>query len=55
MGDPENPLTWNDVAKKMDRLAGPVLGHRRASELVEEVERVDRVEDVSIFYKLLVP
>jgi 2-methylcitrate dehydratase PrpD len=36
-GDPENPLTWDEMAAKFQSLAGAVLSSERCSEIINRV------------------
>jgi 2-methylcitrate dehydratase PrpD len=36
-GDPENPLSWDEMAAKFRALAGPVLGAERCSQIIERL------------------
>ena len=39
-GDPENPLTWDELAAKFLALAGPVVGPDRCIEICKRYEAV---------------
>lgn len=52
-GDPENPMTREELQEKFSRLASPVLGASRAAKVVEIVERIEMYEDLSELYALL--
>ncbi len=36
-GDPENPLSWDELAAKFDSLAAPILSAERRSEVIQRV------------------
>jgi 2-methylcitrate dehydratase PrpD len=46
-GDPEKALSWDDVAQKLDRLASPVVGAQRVTEITGLVSQLEDLEDIS--------
>jgi 2-methylcitrate dehydratase PrpD len=52
-GDPEKPLSWDDVAEKFHRLATPVAGTGRAAEIIGLVENLDGLAEVSALCALI--
>ncbi len=46
-GDPENPLSWEELIAKFTSLAGRVLPVSQCDEIVSLVRRVDQLEDIS--------
>jgi len=46
-GDPEKALSWDDVACKLERLAGPVIGAEKVSEIVSLVGELENLDDTS--------
>lgn len=42
-GEPENPMSWEEVVGKYESLAEPVLGERRARTFRERIEDVEQV------------
>ncbi len=52
-GSPENPLTFDEVAKKFMSLAGQVIPKDRAEELVERVGKIEKVKHIGELTALL--
>jgi 2-methylcitrate dehydratase PrpD len=52
-GDPEKPLSWDDVVQKFQRLATPVAGTGRAAEIIALVENLDGLAEISALCALL--
>ena len=52
-GDPEKPLSWDDVVQKFEHLAGPVVGAGKAREVVALVADLDVLRDVSALGALI--
>jgi 2-methylcitrate dehydratase PrpD len=46
-GDPEKPLSWDEVVRKFEHLAAPVVGSGRAQCVLESVAELDTLRDVS--------
>jgi 2-methylcitrate dehydratase PrpD len=46
-GDPEKALSWDDVAQKLQRLAGPVVGAKKVLEITRLVGELEMLEDLS--------
>jgi 2-methylcitrate dehydratase PrpD len=46
-GDPENPLSWDELIAKFTSLASQVLTKSRCDEIVSLVRRVDQLDDIS--------
>ena len=49
-GDPENPLTWDELIHKFKRLISPVFSDKRGAEIigyVREIELANNLEDLS--------
>jgi hypothetical protein len=47
-GDPENPVSMEEVIAKIDVLTGRFLTRERAADLVACVRRVETLPDVSV-------
>lgn len=47
LGDPPNPMTWEDTVAKFMSLATPVYGEEIAEGLVNLIDKLDEVEDFS--------
>jgi len=45
-GEPENPMSWEEISAKFLEWASPVLGHERAKTLVERVSNLDQEKSV---------
>jgi 2-methylcitrate dehydratase PrpD len=45
-GDPENPLSWDELIEKFDGLAAPLLSAGRRSEIVHVVQHLDDKSDL---------
>jgi 2-methylcitrate dehydratase PrpD len=45
-GDPEDPLSDEDLGGKLQELAGPVIGAQAARTLLERIWRLDRADDL---------
>lgn len=54
-GEPENPMTWQEVIAKFTSLAQGSLGQSGAKRVVQAVRGVEQVEDLSKFTALLRP
>ncbi|THB72341.1 MAG: MmgE/PrpD family protein [Desulfobulbaceae bacterium] len=52
-GDPENPLSWEEVIDKFINLAGTVFAQQKCAEIVSTVRKLDQLEDISTLCNLL--
>ncbi|MHC4225522.1 MAG: MmgE/PrpD family protein [Planctomycetota bacterium] len=52
-GDPENPLTWDELIDKFRNLIAPVLFDARQSEIIERVRSLEKEENLNAFSVLL--
>ena len=52
-GDPENPLSWEELISKFKGLAGSVYSEERLDQIVTELRRLEMKKDFSSFSKLL--
>ena len=52
-GAPENPLSDDELARKVESLIAPALGAQRHREIVAAVERLDEAADVAALASLL--
>lgn len=52
-GDPENPLSWDELIEKFKALASEVLHLERCEEIVQLVSRLDDVRDIRELFYLL--
>ena len=54
-GEPENPLTWEDLVAKFQPLARAVLSNTQVEEIIHRVSELERVEDMADLAPLLRP
>jgi len=52
-GDPENPLSWDEIIDKFTVLAAEVLPLSRCEEIVQMVRRIDSLSDIRELFALL--
>ena len=52
-GDPENPLSWDELIAKFRSLAGQVMPESQCDEIVSVVRRVDQLNDITEFVDAL--
>ena len=52
-GDPENPLTWDELIDKFRNLIAPVFFEARQNEIIERVRSLEQEEDLKAFSMLL--
>ena len=52
-GDPENPVTWEEMRKKFNLLSAPVISGRRRQEIVAAVNSLEEMDDVRQLASLL--
>jgi 2-methylcitrate dehydratase PrpD len=52
-GDPENPLTWDELIDKFRNLVSPVFFEARQSKIIERVRSLEKEEDLKAFSTLL--
>ena len=45
-GDPENPLSWEEMKERFHDLTGQSMTRERRLKIIEEVERLDGVKDI---------
>jgi 2-methylcitrate dehydratase PrpD len=48
-GDPENPLTWDELIDKFRNLVGPVFIQARQNEIIERTRSLEKEEDLRAF------
>ena len=51
-GDPENPLTWQELSAKFHSLATGVLAKSRCEQIISSVKEIDSIADVRNIWKL---
>lgn len=52
-GDPENPLSWEEMKERFHDLTGRIMKKERRLKIVEEVERLDGIKDIRKWSSLL--
>ena len=52
-GDPENPITWDEMKEKFYLLSSPVIDPKRQREIIGAVESLDQMNDVRRLAALL--
>jgi len=52
-GDPENPLTWDELINKFKDLVEPIYTEQRAEEIVQATKSLEKEADITSFAKLL--
>ena len=52
-GEPEDPLTNEDIAAKFEEIAGPVLGDERTAEVIKRVLAIDDEASIGDLFALL--
>lgn len=53
-GDPRNPLNDRERLDKFQRLAVPVVGEKRSMQLLDAVNRLERMDDITDLTRLLI-
>ena len=48
-GDPDNPLTWDELIDKFKNLIGPVFIEARRNEIIQRVRSLEKEEDLKAF------
>jgi 2-methylcitrate dehydratase PrpD len=52
-GDPENPLTWQELIRKFKNLVSPVYSEERQKKIIERIRAFEEEEDLNSFAALL--
>jgi 2-methylcitrate dehydratase PrpD len=52
-GDPENPLSWDEVIEKFNDLSSRFMTKERRSEIVDQVKRLEKIRDLQKWSPLL--
>lgn len=52
-GDPENPLSWEELVQKFDELSSPVLSEDRRNKTISRVRSLETEENISNLTNLL--
>ncbi len=52
-GDPENPLSWAEMKERFHDLTGQIMKKKQRLKILEEIEELDRIEDMRKWSSLL--
>ncbi|GAG78350.1 unnamed protein product, partial [marine sediment metagenome] len=52
-GDPENPLTWDELIEKFRGLASTVYSEARREKMIEQVKNIDNIENLKSWTSIL--
>ncbi len=52
-GDPENPVTWDEMREKFNTLSAPVISGKRQQEIIAAIDSLDQLDDVRQLATLL--
>ena len=52
-GDPENPVTWEEMREKFNTLSAPVIGSQRQREIIAAIDSLEQMDDVRQLASLL--
>ena len=52
-GDPENPLSWDELIKKFETLVAPIFSSKRVKEIIGRVQRLEKEDNLDSFAALL--
>ena len=52
-GDPENPVTWDEMREKFNKLSAPVISNERQQEIMAAIDSLDQMDDVRKLASLL--
>jgi 2-methylcitrate dehydratase PrpD len=52
-GEPENPLSWEELVEKFHTLVTPVFSERRRKAIIEATARLETVQDIRELTRLL--
>jgi len=52
-GDPENPLSWEEMIERFHDLTGRIMKKQQRLKIVEEVQRLDGIKDIRKWSSLL--
>lgn len=53
-GDPENPLSWNELKDKFQDLVSPIFSEFRQNQILDELKFLEQADDVNVFSRLLI-
>ena len=52
-GDPENPLSWDELIDKFETLVAPVFSSKKSKEIIQRVRSLEQEEQLDSFAALL--
>ena len=52
-GDPENPVTWDEMRTKFNVLSAPIIGSQRQQEIMSTIDNLEQLDDVRQLASLL--
>ena len=52
-GDPENPVTWDEMRTKFNLLSAPVISSQRQEEIISAIDSLEQMDDVRQLASLL--
>lgn len=52
-GDPENPLTWDELIEKFNGLASTIYSETRREKMIEQVKNIDNIENLKPWASIL--
>ena len=52
-GDPENPVTWDEMRTKFNLLSAPVISSQRQNEIISAIDSLEQMDDVRQLASLL--
>ena len=52
-GDPENPVSWDELIKKFETLLAPIFSPKRVKEIIDRVQSLEKEEKLDSFAELL--
>ena len=52
-GDPENPVTWDEMRTKFNLLSAPVISSQRQQEIISAIDSLEQLDDVRQLASLL--
>jgi 2-methylcitrate dehydratase PrpD len=52
-GEPENPLSWEELVEKFHTLVTPVFSERRRKAIIEATARLETIQDIRELTSLL--
>jgi 2-methylcitrate dehydratase PrpD len=52
-GDPENPLSWEEMIERFHGLTGGIMKKQQRLKIVEALERLDGIKDIRQWSSLL--